>query len=253
MPKTIISAADLIHGSWLNFRRHWLAYLEFGVWFIVIGIASWGVDIAARTWGDTQFQVIIYSIIGNLPILLVTLAVTMILSRVIWAHLNEEEMNISGILSDTKNRFIWLLLASLAASLLILGGMLLLVIPGIILYVRYRFYSYFVIIDGKKSGESLAASAQVTAGKFWPILWRIVAISAFFVAVFSLLNTLLFALIGTAFGDVGHFFGQISYRLMISDSDMLIYGLVPQLSLAIILPLIAASEMLLWANLKKQD
>lgn len=59
--------------------------------------------------------------------------------------------------------------ASFLYSLVFGIGLILLVIPGIILGVRYFFYGYFVLERGARPVQSLAQSAAATAGVRWDV------------------------------------------------------------------------------------
>lgn len=60
-------------------------------------------------------------------------------------------------------------ITSLMVGLLTVGGFLLLIIPGIILMIRYNFYE-FILVD-KNIGyiQGLSASWKITKGNFWKL------------------------------------------------------------------------------------
>lgn len=64
---------------------------------------------------------------------------------------------------------------SLLAGIIIFGGTLLFIIPGIIFSVWYMFSTYAVILDGKKGREALRMSKSLVTGRWWRILWRAAA------------------------------------------------------------------------------
>lgn len=66
-------------------------------------------------------------------------------------------------------RFIW---TSLLYILIVLGGAILLIIPGIIWGIRYVFAPYAVICEGISGKEALSRSEILTEGRFWSIFWR---------------------------------------------------------------------------------
>ena len=55
------------------------------------------------------------------------------------------------------------LIGSILYGLIVLGGMLLLIIPGIIWMIKFQFFSY-LIIEGLGPVEALKKSAQITRG-----------------------------------------------------------------------------------------
>ena len=59
------------------------------------------------------------------------------------------------------------LVGSIYYGLIVLGGMLLLVIPGIIWAIQYQFYPYAIVDKGASPKEALAMSKQMTMGRRW--------------------------------------------------------------------------------------
>jgi len=253
MPQNITPASELIHESWQNYRQHWLTYIEFGVWYLVLAVATWGVDVAVRTWADSRLQVAGFTLLAYIPIILLGLYISMVFIRVIWAHLSDVEPNYSQSLSDSKKRFWSLVGATLVVLAVIFSGTLLLIVPGIILYVRYRFFTYSIVIDGKKAMESLSESACLSKGKFWSVLWRATVITSFFLLAGSLLTSILYALVGTALGDTGKYFGELNPMFTLNGGDLLVTSLLPQLSLLVIFPLLMGADLALWDDLKKRS
>jgi len=68
------------------------------------------------------------------------------------------------------NRTVWLyFLASLLSALAMVGGFILLIIPGIIVGVRLSFVR-FAVMEGARPFESLHQSWHATRGHFWRML-----------------------------------------------------------------------------------
>jgi hypothetical protein len=68
------------------------------------------------------------------------------------------------------NRMVWLyFLASALAGLAVVGGLILLVIPGIIVALRLSMVR-FAIVEGARPFESLHQSWEATRGHFWRLL-----------------------------------------------------------------------------------
>ena len=64
--------------------------------------------------------------------------------------------------------------ARCAAGILIALGFIALIIPGIILAVRYSLLDAAVIIEGKGTSESRVRSMELTAGRRWQILGAVI-------------------------------------------------------------------------------
>jgi hypothetical protein len=48
-------------------------------------------------------------------------------------------------------------------------GFLLLIVPGVYLFVRWYFAAQAAVLDGTSPGDSLRASEQLVAGRWWPV------------------------------------------------------------------------------------
>ena len=91
------------------------------------------------------------------------------------------------VASSNSIKLIWpMFVVSIIAGLIIFGGMLLLIIPGIIFSVWYAFTVYTVIFDNKKNMAALTASKELVTGKWWGVLWRLFAPSFVFGVVLLL-------------------------------------------------------------------
>jgi hypothetical protein len=62
----------------------------------------------------------------------------------------------------------WILFAIVVSSLAVIGGLIALVVPGIILYVRYSFVTSAVVVEGARGG-SLGRSWRLSKGLSWHI------------------------------------------------------------------------------------
>ena len=60
-------------------------------------------------------------------------------------------------------------LGTLYYWLIVLGGLVLLVVPGVIWAIRYRFYGFFVVDEGVGPIDSLRKSAEITRGSIWDL------------------------------------------------------------------------------------
>jgi uncharacterized membrane protein len=60
-------------------------------------------------------------------------------------------------------------LASILYGLIVFGGYILLIVPGIIWGIKFRYYSYFIVDRGAGVIESLKLSSKITAGNKWQL------------------------------------------------------------------------------------
>lgn len=66
-----------------------------------------------------------------------------------------------------------IILLNILIVLILIGGYLLLFIPGLIFGVWYGFSVIFLLAENKKGKAALRASRELVRGYFWPIVWRL--------------------------------------------------------------------------------
>ncbi len=87
---------------------------------------------------------------------------------------------------------------ALLAGIIQLIGFLLLIVPGVILTVWYAFAEMEVVLNDKRGVAALTSSRELTRGKFWPVLIRILVGTLVLLAVYLTTSSGLTALIEVA-------------------------------------------------------
>jgi len=87
-----------------------------------------------------------------------------------------------------------LLIVSLLTSLLILGGLILFIIPGIIFAIWLAFAEISVLIDGKRGFDALKHSKSLVKGRFLPIARLVISGSLFIFLVYIIITSVMFSL-----------------------------------------------------------
>ena len=70
--------------------------------------------------------------------------------------------------------FFWV---SILVGLAVMGGFILIVIPGFIFAVWFYFSVYVFVFEGLKGTSALKRSKQLVNGYFWPIFGRVLLLS----------------------------------------------------------------------------
>lgn len=60
--------------------------------------------------------------------------------------------------------------ATILYALIIIGGLILFIVPGIIWAIKYQFYGYFIIEKDKGIKEAIKESGKITEGVKWDLL-----------------------------------------------------------------------------------
>lgn len=91
-----------------------------------------------------------------------------------------------------------LFVARIAASLLVLLGLVALVIPGFVLLVRYALLDSVVVLEGATATLALKRSATLTAG----MRWQIFGAGGVFLLTFFVFSLILYVLVELAGGNI---------------------------------------------------
>jgi uncharacterized membrane protein len=155
---------ELFTSSWRTYGAAWQTFVLLGS---VYAALLW-VPISDTTPDDSQaisVGLITEAILGFVVWVVTTIAVMVTAHRVS----EREEIGIGESYTLSIGFFWRYLWTNLLYFLVVLGGMLLFVIPGIIWGIRYVFSPYAVIVEGVSGRDALARSGALTAGKTWQI------------------------------------------------------------------------------------
>jgi hypothetical protein len=106
-----------------------------------------------------------------------------------------ESPSIAEIVSFTFSRFGALLLVSILAFLAVAGGFILLIIPGIIFYLRLIFSPVAVVVEDKRGRRALGRSWALSKGSLGKIFGVVV--------LTALISIIAESIIGLPFGGAG--------------------------------------------------
>lgn len=119
------------------------------------------------------------------------------LIRVALKFCDNEQGSLSDLFSCVP-LFIKYLLSSILYGLIVLGGTILLVVPGIIWAIKYMFYTYFIVDQELGPIEALKRSAEITQGVKGDLFLLGLALAGINVLGFLALLVGLFATVPTA-------------------------------------------------------
>jgi uncharacterized membrane protein len=98
--------------------------------------------------------------------IIVDMLITIGLIKISLKFCDNEKAKISDLFSSS-HLFFNFLIGNLLYALIIIGGFILLIIPGIIWSIKYRFFNYFIVDKGLGPIEALKESARITKGNKW--------------------------------------------------------------------------------------
>jgi hypothetical protein len=136
------------------------------------GIISGGLLVAAGVVGLLSLVAYFY----------LTLAVLYLIS-----HYEDREIIFKEALDWSKRnifKYAWLAVLS---ALVVWGGFVLLIIPGLIFTIYLYLSQYVLTIEGKTGFTAMTRSQQLISGAWWPVLSRLAGVSFLFILFFIVL------------------------------------------------------------------
>jgi len=108
------------------------------------------------------------SIIINIAVWVLNLIIQMGLIRISLKFCDNEKSEFGDLFSCFPLFFKYLL-GSILYGLIVLGGTILLIIPGIIWAIKFQFFGYFIVDKGLGPIEALKRSSAITKGAKWDL------------------------------------------------------------------------------------
>lgn len=240
----LLPIQDIIKKSWELYVKNFKKLLPYilislipNVVVSVTGIISLKLDDYAKT--DAFMSV------NNLIVLAITVA-GMIFSLWISIALNKSlrEAIFGREIIPVKNglnissHLIWpVFYTSLLSFIIIFGGMVLFIIPGIIFAIWYAFVYYAVIFEEKTGRGALKLSKELVKTRWWAIFGRLLGVGLFFGIIILIITNI--------FADG---FSLIANEQI--DKD-LISGIITVLINAITIPLTSLAGIIIYLNAKE--
>ena len=188
------SAPEIISESFHLYTKHWRNFVPY---MLVIFLPTLTLSLIGIFSSYLEVFIPASGLISNIIIIIIyaasfviTVWATIALIRALSASLAEQTLDWKENFKVSNHLMLPTILTSIIAGLIVLGGSILFVIPGIIFTVWYSFANYPVIFDGAKSMEALRISKSLVVGRWVQITWRIIAIGFIFALISIVLSSL---------------------------------------------------------------
>ena len=233
----LLSAWDLIRAAADLYKKHLPAFLEYAVIiYLPTMLAALVAYLLTFVLDERQISYYFISgallIIGSVVAFWFSLAFIRTISNCYLGRASKPARNEIMEALD----ILWpVILSSVLAGLAVLGGFFLLVVPAIIFSVWFAFVVYAVALDGEKNTAALRASKKLVAGRWWGVLWRLLAPGLVYLALAGLI--------------------QIPFETLATASQSDVVGLISLVVSALVslllTPFITGAQVILYLELKK--
>lgn len=179
----LISAKEIIVASWNLYKQHATVFLKYmGILLIPNVIISILLALfAPNEKGEVMINLGSYGALAMIYILvfigiIITVWISIAFTREYMnSYLKKGTTPIQTMLQNSGHIIVPLILSQILFALILIVGFMFLIIPGIIFSIWFIFAMYGVIIDEKSIMESFKYSKKLVTGRWWAMLWRIVA------------------------------------------------------------------------------
>lgn len=177
------SVNDLLKRAWQIFKSRLIVF---------VGIAILPVIFSSLLPSDFE-----YASLALLPITVILVVLTIFTS--LWASVSliyavkerEQKISIKESLAKGWHKIIPYLWISFLAGLIIFGGLILLIIPGIIFAIWYSLANYILVSEDLRGMKALSRSKYLIKGKMGSVVWRYF-VMAIIIGIISWTVTFLF-------------------------------------------------------------
>ncbi len=178
--------------AWGVFKKNWLIVLYAAFVPALISFLLEIISKKAVTWLDAGVIVLVLGTLYFVLRFFFSMLLNLGTLRIQLGVMNGNKMKYSDLFNP-KGLYWKFIGGTILYSLVVLGGLILLIIPGIYFAIRYLFVPYLIIDKNMNIGDAFAKSTEMTNGKKWSILaFLIVTI------IFSLLG-LIVLFVGVVF------------------------------------------------------
>ncbi|TAN33393.1 hypothetical protein EPN28_02485 [Patescibacteria group bacterium] len=239
----LISTEEILSKSWNLYKKNWknlsnymlLIFLPTVILFILDTANTYLYSIFGPSKTAIGALALFFGLVAIGLVFMLWAAIA--LSRALLKLVEDQPLPHWKETFSQSNNLIWpVVYTSLLAGIIILGGTFLLIVPGIIFSVWYSFVFYIVALEGKTGMSALRESKAMVAGRWWGILWRLLAPAVVIGLGSSLIALILSAPFGLLVKD--EFTREISTSIISSAIN------------AIFTPLSALAAIALYASAK---
>jgi len=240
----MISISDLITKSWDFYRKNFKLLLPvLGIMFAISAAET----IARSFWSATGsfLRVSTINFFIALPFYVAMLWITVALVELLARGVKGEKIDLENLYSIALQKLPMALLVSIIVGAAVIGGTILLVIPGIIFAVWFHFTIYNYLLEGKTKLEALKESKILVKGRWWPVFLRIVLVNLFWGLISAAIISLASTLIRLPFGDITKIAGGklLTFQMTLAFVSDIFFTLTT--------PLILLGTLLLFFNLRE--
>jgi hypothetical protein len=160
----LISASDIIKQSVDLYKANFKLFLHYALLLLVpsvlitISSVSFPLFASMTSIGVGMLLFVLLLVISGLATLLFT---TAFMKVIVARYENTEAVQMGQNIKDSMSLMLPVIWVSILTSLAVMGGFILLIIPGIIFAIWFSFGFYATVLDGKRGADALKYSKSL--------------------------------------------------------------------------------------------
>lgn len=247
----LLSAGELIKKSWELYKQHWRTFILYAFLLYLVSaviiVAGVLLGFGAGTLFSGKISVITFFLLVFLIIIaigVVSLWISLAFVRfVVDAYRGQRLKSLGEELSATRPLLWSGILASILAALAVMGGFVLFIIPAFIFAIWFAFVAFEVAVDEKSAFDALKSSKQLVVGRWWGVLWRLVAPGL----VVFVLSLILQYIVSAPFSLLAN----VSSSTSASLASQILETLLAQATSIVLTPFVISAQSILFVELQK--
>ncbi len=183
----IPSVADLLRAAWRLYRSTLALLSGYLAWLLLPIIA-----LVLLSFAPAGVAADAASLLIQLGGAVLSIWISLIVIRILSASATGRHEALPAVIRSSRERFGPFLTVSVLQGIVVLGGFILLIVPGLIFLVWYAFASLEAALSGRHGLAALAASRNLARDRFWPVMWRLAAGPVVLTAWYAILMGIIF-------------------------------------------------------------
>jgi hypothetical protein len=210
----LLDASEMLKRAWAIYKQKWSLFAQVMIipllFAAIFSLSSGGgtsfnpSPVAVSNWGMYFVLFLAYVVIASVGQLALMYSVK-------GSAENQADMSIQSYYKTAWNNirsYWWVMFLS---AVIVIGGLILLIVPGIIFAVWYCLASFVLISENLKGMNALNKSKEYVKGRWGKVFFRI-----FFIGIVSMIASIVFGIVSRIFGSAGMALGQIASGLVIT-------------------------------------
>ncbi|MDZ4221851.1 MAG: hypothetical protein U1C18_03155, partial [Patescibacteria group bacterium] len=177
MSTQAFSISEALRFGWRTTRAHFWFFVQV---LLIMALITYGPALIMDSFDDVALPTLatLFFFFAGVVLWVIQLLLSIGLIQIVLTHVDNRKANLEDLF--TGGRFLVnYFLGSVLYGLAVMGGLILLIVPGIIVAVRAQFYQYLIIDKNMGPLEALQKSWHITRGSFWnlAVLWLAVGMA----------------------------------------------------------------------------